>query len=588
MGYAMAGDGVECYDGLLPLSAVEGNERRILGNFINFMETLYKNLKDVPAAAALDGWARILRQLKDCFFNLTEQNIYEHQALNEILERLDQIHHCIANPGKDLPFEVIRQHLIALLEKSRRSGGYITGGVTFCAALPMRSIPAEVICMVGLNHDIFPRDVQEPAFNLMASNPRIGDRSQRDDDKYLFLETLVSARSVFYLSYIGRGIQDNAPIPPSVLVEELADYLSEKMGVRRDQLVCVHPLHPFSVRYFGGEDDRFFSYSMDAFQASRSLDQIKTDSAPFIDAALPEAPPSWHNCEPFDIVEFFNHPARYLLYRRLGIRFEEEGEADGDREVFTLDALGNFRLGQMLLDDYLRGRTSRQAYLAAKASGNLPHGTMGNALHQKVSQEVRAFINRLESGMGTQAAMIEPRVDFTMVGIEMSGMLDGAYENGVFHFRLGQDRPQDLIRTFISHLIAHQCPGIAPPIHSRLICKKAAWNFDEVADAGSVLEFYLNLYRQGLARPLPFFPRTSFAYAQQRLARSASPHTAMSAARRAWQGNEYAPGDSMDLYNQRCFDGKDPLTKEFEELAVGVFDPLFKAGRRQPAGPVLD
>ena len=44
----------------------------------------------------------------------------------------------------------------------------------------------------------------------MAQNPQPGDRSVREDDRYLFLEALLSARQVFYLSYIGQSIKDNS------------------------------------------------------------------------------------------------------------------------------------------------------------------------------------------------------------------------------------------------------------------------------------------------------------------------------------------------------------------------------------------
>ena len=62
-------------------------------------------------------------------------------------------------------------------------------------------------------------------FDLMAQNPQPGDRSVRDDDRYLFLEALLSAREVFYLSYIGQSIKDNSRFLLRSLVSELLDYL---------------------------------------------------------------------------------------------------------------------------------------------------------------------------------------------------------------------------------------------------------------------------------------------------------------------------------------------------------------------------
>ena len=96
-------------------------------------------------------------------------------------------------------------------------------------------------------------------FDLMASDPRIGDRSRRNDDKYLFLEALISARRYFYLSYCGHDRQDNTALPPSVLVSELIDYLVDGYPVTEENLVTRQRLQAFSPAYFNPEDRRLFS-----------------------------------------------------------------------------------------------------------------------------------------------------------------------------------------------------------------------------------------------------------------------------------------------------------------------------------------
>ena len=64
-------------------------------------------------------------------------------------------------------------------------------------------------------------------FDLMAGPGRYrpGDRSRREDDRYLFLEALLSAREVLYISYIGRDERDNSPRVPSV--EEIERLLGQ-------------------------------------------------------------------------------------------------------------------------------------------------------------------------------------------------------------------------------------------------------------------------------------------------------------------------------------------------------------------------
>jgi exodeoxyribonuclease V gamma subunit len=165
--------------------------------------------------------------------------------------------------------EVVKSCLENLLEHVNFGHGFISSGVTFCAMLPMRSIPFKVVCLVGMNMDAFPRESKILGFDLMAKNPRIGDRSRRNDDKYLFLEALISARNKLYISYVGQSIRDNTRISPSVLVSELIDYIKEGFGLSEDEIVTFHRLQAFSSEYFN-TDSKLFSYSNENFAASFS------------------------------------------------------------------------------------------------------------------------------------------------------------------------------------------------------------------------------------------------------------------------------------------------------------------------------
>src|SRR5204862_2382522 len=132
--------------------------------------------------------------------------------------------------------------------------------LSFCALKPMRSVPFKVICLLGLNDTAYPRHDRAPGFDLVAQHPKRGDRNIRDSDRALFLEALLSARQVFYLSYLGQSLRDNQPLPPSVLVSELLDYIGQTFDVAIDEFVIRHPPEAVS----GGtveERSRFFTYS---------------------------------------------------------------------------------------------------------------------------------------------------------------------------------------------------------------------------------------------------------------------------------------------------------------------------------------
>ena len=94
----------------------------------------------------------------------------------------------------------------------------------------------------------------------MARHARIGDRDTRSDDRYLFLETLMAARSRLHLSYHCEGAQDARPRNPAAPLAELMAFLDARLGAERAWYV-KHPLQPFDARYFDGGDPRLSSFS---------------------------------------------------------------------------------------------------------------------------------------------------------------------------------------------------------------------------------------------------------------------------------------------------------------------------------------
>ena len=65
-------------------------------------------------------------------------------------------------------------------------------------------------------------------FDLMRRAWRPGDPRKGDEDRYLFLETLLCARRRLYLSYVGRDLRGNAERQPSVLLRELLDAIDQR------------------------------------------------------------------------------------------------------------------------------------------------------------------------------------------------------------------------------------------------------------------------------------------------------------------------------------------------------------------------
>ncbi|MFH1124424.1 MAG: exodeoxyribonuclease V subunit gamma, partial [Pseudomonadota bacterium] len=224
MGYAMAGEDEKMFGPVLPYDHMEGEETAVLGVLVDFAERLFNHVSSLARPKSLEGWSGALTEILEGFFLADDKSEQEMLTLRRSLGGLARTQE-LALFSREIDIRVIRYHLAQVLARSGFGYGFMTGGVTFCAMLPMRSIPFKVICLVGMNDDAYPRESKPLSFDLMAKHPRPGDRSRRHDDRFLFLEALLSARERLYVSYVGQDIQDNSRLQPSVLVSELMDYL---------------------------------------------------------------------------------------------------------------------------------------------------------------------------------------------------------------------------------------------------------------------------------------------------------------------------------------------------------------------------
>lgn len=91
----------------------------------------------------------------------------------------------------------------------------------------MRFIPFKVICLPDMDDGTYPRRLAPPGLDSMSQKPIQNDRSRRGDDRYLFLEVLISVQRALCISYIDRSIQDSNERFPSVLVQGLMDYIGQ-------------------------------------------------------------------------------------------------------------------------------------------------------------------------------------------------------------------------------------------------------------------------------------------------------------------------------------------------------------------------
>src|SRR3989338_2604954 len=235
-----------------PLDALEGARAQLLGRLVAFVERLAALAQTLQRQRSLSAWADTLQGLIDELFDEREAG----DTLLLLSKACAALREQALGAGIERPLELalIRQQLTAALEQGSGASGFLTGAVTFCTMVPMRSLPFALVCLLGLDDGALPRRTPAAGFDLIGQKPRHGDRARRLDDRYLLLEILLSARQGLYISYVGRDPRSNAVLPPSVLISELLDVVDltgvAANGSASAQITHQHPLQPFAPGNF--------------------------------------------------------------------------------------------------------------------------------------------------------------------------------------------------------------------------------------------------------------------------------------------------------------------------------------------------
>jgi exodeoxyribonuclease V gamma subunit len=578
LGYAMPGYHRDMFEEILPYDDIEGNDSNMLGNMVEFLDRIFRCVNILEHPKTLRRWKDGLHFILEQFFLSDDDTEIDIQTLRQLFDNLAD-RQIQSDLDEKLDANVIRSYLCSRLDEISFSTGFMSRGVTFCAMLPMRSIPFKVICLVGLDADAFPRDIRPLSFDFMARYPKIGDRSRRNDDKYIFLESILCARKTLYISYVGQSVQDNSRIPSSVLVSEMLNeveasfFLPDKST--REHVVANHRLQAFSPFYFQG-DSKFFSYSEENMLASGKRQNNK-DPQSFITKKLDmsaEEIAEWKNIDIDMLCMFFSNPTRFLLEKRLGIFLGQLAAMTEERENFELSALERYAIEQNLINSRLTGMELDDFRPIQRALGQLPPGHVGDYLYNEMSLDADSFFDRVKNY--TRDKIEAPLdVDLEISGFRLNGRLKDIYEPGYVHLRYANRKAKDLLNLWIYHLIYCELGPENRPAESFLICKDRIEKFNKPSNPGKILKALLEIFRQGLKQPIHFFPETSLEYIQQIEKKPDNLQRARGIAKNRWIGNEYKRGDIEDPYYYRCFKNADPIDKAFEQIAKHIYLPLL-------------
>lgn len=574
LGIALPEQG-ELFAGILPASGGEGSNGVILGALCDFIASLRRWIDLSRTEQTPQAWSHRLTSLLDDFFDAGEESD-AFLRLRRLCASLAEEASLGAFSGA-VSFAVIRSRLtIGLAERSTH--GFLSGPITFCTLQPMRSVPFRVIALIGMNDGDFPRSSHPTGFDLMPRKPQPCDPSRRDEDRYLFLEALLSARQRLLITWQGEDPRDGSKSPPSVVVGELLDAIEASFscnsGSIRDYIVTRHRLQPFSPVYFAA-DGPLRSYDPLWHAAvSAHLTQGEVEMLPLFAHPLPPLDPPLTTVTLDELERFLRNPAKFFLQQRLQLRLITPTEALSEREPFLLDGLERYHLGQPLASRLLAGSDAAKEEERASAAGLLPAGAIGSSSWRTLLGRVQAFTDTVRAASPAGAERVE--IELICAGLCLSGEIETVGADSALFWRYARLKGKDRLAGWLRHL-ALNAAGRA--LATTVIGNDGAMTLAPLpmAEAQDCLDELVTLYRQGWQRPLPFFPQSAYAYAEA-LEKSGDALKAQAAANKVWKQDEFNPagGEEDDPCYRLCFPD-DPLAGEFTLLAQEIFNPLLAA-----------
>ena len=524
---------------------------------------------------SLLDWEKTLREINLRFFPTDDEREPELRRLRHIIASLGEAAR-LSDFEEPVPLEVLLAHLEQALSRAESTAGFLAGKVTFCSLKPMRTIPFRVVCLVGMNDTAYPRHDRPPAFDLVAQNPKPGDRNTRDDDRYLFLEALLSARGR-PLHQLCRTIDPRQQCHPA---QRVGERIARLHWHARDQSSAaafqsqIFQWPGWALQLLGGE----LWGQRDGHRRTGRARAVYRHPDRRTRSGMAAA----GQCEAGLV---FANPSKFLISERLGLSIRRLDSLLEETEPLEPGGPAKYKLEQEFLDHVLGGNEMERWFPIARAAGELPPGRAGESHLREISENARLFARAVKDKAGLRPADPE-LVQLTIGEFEISARLDNLYDGRLVRRRLTTRKPNDVLKSWIDHLLLN----CVRPTESVLITATkekqpvVAFFAPPEEDPGALLASLLDLYWRGLRAPLPFFPRSSYAFAERTVhpTRGSSP---LQKAEMEWgdpataKENEFGPnteGDN-DYFNLAFRNVPNPLGEESQALALAVFGPALRA-----------
>ncbi|MHB1712822.1 MAG: exodeoxyribonuclease V subunit gamma, partial [Acidimicrobiales bacterium] len=573
VGTAVYGDGLSLAVGDVVPFETGGDDTELAGRFSQFLDVVESLQRETRTDRPIGAWITLFRGAIADLFAVAPDMSWQMDALYRVLRTV------IENGPVDgvcsetiVTFTDLRRIFDYELRSEAGRPDFFRGGITVTSMTPLRGIPSRVVCLLGMDQGSFPTGAVD-GDDLMTWAPQLGDRDPRGDARQALLEALLTAGERLVVLRNGHDVCTNHRIPQPVVGAEFVDALGAMVHPEHRPgflvgLETEHPRQVFDARCFepGSIVEGPWSFDPESYAGALAR-RNRPASDPSVFLSTPLAPSDMKEIALEDLQRFFRHPVRAFLEQRLEMRLP--WVEDGPKPVVPLELAGleMSRAGRRLLEVRLAGRAADDWAAVERRRGTVPPGVLEAGALAEVCSIVEDLL-RASHELGRREDPGEPvPIDVMLAdGTTITGtVLDrlGSPAPGPCDVRFARPKPAhevaawlDLMSLVAAHpqeewrsvTVTRGRSNNDPPAVLDLVPVGRTGRDARVQAARSALEVAVDLYRRGLAEPIPLFAELSHAIAAG---------NASSADWRAAQGQ----GDGYDEANALVFGEYD-----YEEL----------------------
>ncbi|MEX0895301.1 MAG: exodeoxyribonuclease V subunit gamma [Balneolaceae bacterium] len=569
-GQLTGGEPGEFYHRTLLYHGVQTSDEKLLWARFHYLLRQLSTIKDkTKSSKRVNEWCDTFKNWITFF--LPEDHPGE---LKQLLDKITGLQRQAETAGFDeeVPYSLIRSRMLAALDDFQAGSAFYTRGVVFSSMVPVKSIPFKVIALLGLNDDHFPRRPVQSEFDLMAQFPEKGERNRPNEDRNLFLESIMAAKDVHYCSFIGRDQKDDKPIPPSPILKEWMDLVNTNGG----KFYHEERLNGYSEDYF----KQGSGISKVYFEVASSLRTTSKVRGLQIRNSIKESSDSSKILSVKELETFLKNPVKYFFTKRLGVYLEDQ-EEDVKKE-FSSDILDRHILFQYLFGWRSQGMGLHEIEQLLQQSGSLPAGWPGEKTFLELVEATDLAFSEITGHFGG-LSVSNFEIDQSFGNFRVEGTVQSYLPGRFLDIHPSKVSGTHLLVSWFRYLLLSVSSPEWEERSSHLIFglrdAKPEWlKFREVEEPDRYLTDLFNLYKKGMEYPLTLFPKSAWVYTKYK--HQGEPEKAHRELHKTWGGKYSAFPERSDPYITLWLgeeaELKGDLQENFEAYAERVFQPLYQ------------